>query len=150
MKNSNENLIFFLLFFFRKTTNEEAYAVHRKGPPTLSSVCDDKTLLRAEAAGRPSNWEDHKRSSYAGRRSRRNSITTAEDSQLTIENFGGSQVRKNLVHETLLKKIEAIRVRLGNYLLILIKSFRFSLCLFLRFIFNFLLYIFILKKKKIL
>lgn len=85
---------------------------HRK-PPTLSSVCDDKTLIRAEAAGRPSNWEDQRRSSYAGRRSRRNSVTTAEDSQLTIENFGGSQVRNNLVHETLLKKIETIRVRRG-------------------------------------
>lgn len=66
--------------------------VHRgKGIPTLSSVADDKSA-RTEAAGRPSNWEDQRRSSYAGRRSRRNSIT--DDSQLTIENFGGSQVRK--------------------------------------------------------
>lgn len=118
--NNNNNEKKQIEYFYRKTTNEEAYAVHRKGPPTLSSVCDDKTLIRAEAAGRPSNWDDHKRPSYAGRRSRRNSVTLAEDSQLTIENFGGSQVRKNLVSETLLKKIEAIRVRLGNYLLILI------------------------------
>lgn len=65
--------------------------VHRgKGIPTLSSVADEKSIARAEAAGRPSNWEEQRRSSYAGRRSRRNSIT--DDSQLTIENFGGSQV----------------------------------------------------------
>lgn len=42
-------------------------------------------------AGVPSNREDRKSgSSFAGRRSRRNSITS-EDSHLTIENFGGSQ-----------------------------------------------------------
>ncbi|XP_015039487.2 patronin isoform X39 [Drosophila pseudoobscura] len=41
------------------------------------------------AAGRPSNWEQSRRPSFAGRRSRRNS--SSEDSQLTIENFGGSQ-----------------------------------------------------------
>ena len=41
-------------------------------------------------AGVPSNWEDRKVSSFSGRRSRRNSITS-EDSHLTIENFGGSQ-----------------------------------------------------------
>lgn len=58
--------------------------------PTLSSVADDKLVGRAEAAGRPSNWEDQRRSSYGGRRSRRNSVS--DDSQLTIENFGGSQV----------------------------------------------------------
>lgn len=67
--------------------------MHRgKGIPTLSSVADDKSVARTEAAGRPSNWEEQRRSSYAGRRSRRNSIT--DDSQLTIENFGGSQVRR--------------------------------------------------------
>ncbi|XP_023247057.1 patronin isoform X2 [Copidosoma floridanum] len=99
----------------RKMTGDEAPAVPpRNRVPTLSSVCDDKTLIRTEAAGRPSNWEDQRRSSYAGRRSRRNSVTLAEDSQLTIENFGGSQVRNNLVHETLLKKIEAIRDNLHN------------------------------------
>ena len=43
----------------------------------------------SKAAGKPSNWEENKRSSYAGRRSRRNSLS--EDSQLTLENFGGSQ-----------------------------------------------------------
>ena len=47
------------------------------------------------AAGRPSNWEEQRRSSYAGRRSRRGSINAADDSQLTVENFGGSQDRLN-------------------------------------------------------
>ncbi|XP_067203924.1 patronin isoform X5 [Linepithema humile] len=74
----------------RRAGSEESFVVHRgKGIPTLSSVADDKSAARTEAAGRPSNWEDQRRSSYAGRRSRRNSIT--DDSQLTIENFGGSQ-----------------------------------------------------------
>ncbi|KAG7199626.1 hypothetical protein KM043_014228 [Ampulex compressa] len=74
----------------RRAGSEESFVVHRgKGIPTLSSVADEKSLGRAEAAGRPSNWEDQRRSSYAGRRSRRNSVT--DDSQLTIENFGGSQ-----------------------------------------------------------
>lgn len=43
------------------------------------------------AAGRPSNWADSREGSFAGRRSRRSSIT--DDSQLTVENFGGSQDR---------------------------------------------------------
>ncbi|XP_025159562.1 patronin isoform X7 [Harpegnathos saltator] len=74
----------------RRAGSEESFVVHRgKGVPTLSSVADEKSAARAEAAGRPSNWEEQRRSSYAGRRSRRNSIT--DDSQLTIENFGGSQ-----------------------------------------------------------
>ncbi|XP_011869490.1 PREDICTED: patronin isoform X5 [Vollenhovia emeryi] len=73
----------------RRAGSEDSFVVHRgKGIPTLSSVADEKSA-RTEAAGRPSNWEDQRRSSYAGRRSRRNSIT--DDSQLTIENFGGSQ-----------------------------------------------------------
>ncbi|XP_014601144.1 PREDICTED: patronin isoform X4 [Polistes canadensis] len=74
----------------RRAGSEESFIVHRgKGIPTLSSVADEKIISRAEAAGRPSNWEDQRRTSYAGRRSRRNSVT--DDSQLTIENFGGSQ-----------------------------------------------------------
>ncbi|XP_012272704.1 patronin isoform X2 [Orussus abietinus] len=74
----------------RRGTSDESFVVHRgKGIPTLSSVADERSAARAEAAGRPSNWEDQRRSSYAGRRSRRNSVT--DDSQLTIENFGGSQ-----------------------------------------------------------
>ncbi|KAK0179121.1 hypothetical protein PV327_007941 [Microctonus hyperodae] len=74
----------------RRIGSEESFVVHRnKGIPTLSTVADEKYGIRSEAAGRPSNWEDQRRSSYAGRRSRRNSVT--DDSQLTIENFGGSQ-----------------------------------------------------------
>uniref|UniRef100_A0A1A9WN88 CKK domain-containing protein n=1 Tax=Glossina brevipalpis TaxID=37001 RepID=A0A1A9WN88_9MUSC len=46
-------------------------------------------------AGRPSNWDQNRRPSYAGRRSRRNS--SSEDSQLTIENFGGSQDQLNTI-----------------------------------------------------
>ena len=45
-------------------------------------------------AGVPSNWEERKQT-YAGRRSRRNSIT--DDSHLTIENFGGSQDNLSLL-----------------------------------------------------
>lgn len=45
----------------------------------------------AGPAGVPSNWEERKTGmAGGGRRSRRNSIT-ADDSHLTIENFGGSQ-----------------------------------------------------------
>lgn len=74
----------------RRAGSEESFVVHRgKGIPTLSSVADEKSATRADAAGRPSNWEEQRRSSYAGRRSRRNSVS--DDSQLTIENFGGSQ-----------------------------------------------------------
>ncbi|XP_017760217.1 PREDICTED: patronin isoform X14 [Eufriesea mexicana] len=74
----------------RRAGSEESFVVHHgKGIPTLSSVADEKSVTRADAAGRPSNWEEQRRSSYAGRRSRRNSVS--DDSQLTIENFGGSQ-----------------------------------------------------------
>ncbi|XP_048260485.1 patronin isoform X15 [Bombus affinis] len=74
----------------RRAGSEESFVVHRgKGIPTLSSVADEKSITRVDAAGRPSNWEEQRRSSYAGRRSRRNSVS--DDSQLTIENFGGSQ-----------------------------------------------------------
>lgn len=50
---------------------------------------------RQQAAGKPSNWSEQRKSSYAGRRSRRNSVT--DDSQLTIENFGGSQDNLNFI-----------------------------------------------------
>nr|CAD7568138.1 unnamed protein product [Timema californicum] len=97
----------------RHNSSDEQFVVHRgRGVPTLSSVVnqseehllparlrpakekqnqDSKAEERGEpvAAGRPSNWEDTRRSSYAGRRSRRNSVT--DDSQLTVENFGGSE-----------------------------------------------------------
>lgn len=47
--------------------------------------------MSTTAAGRPSNWAESRDASFAGRRSRRSSIT--DDSQLTVENFGGSQDR---------------------------------------------------------
>ncbi|XP_034230679.1 patronin isoform X3 [Thrips palmi] len=105
--------------------SDEAFPVHRgRGIPTLSSVStggaggDEPTApartrqrdrdrsSESEAdrdaggglslpAGRPSNWEDQRRSSYAGRRSRRNSV--AEESQLTLENFGGSHENLHLL-----------------------------------------------------
>ena len=43
----------------------------------------------------PSNWEERKQQTFAGRRSRRNSVT--DDSHLTIENFGGSQDHLHLL-----------------------------------------------------
>lgn len=91
------HLLFWLtITSHRRAGSEESFVVHRgKGIPTLSSVADEKSVTRADAAGRPSNWEDQRRSSYAGRRSRRNSVS--DDSQLTIENFGGSQVRAKRV-----------------------------------------------------
>ncbi|XP_037032835.1 patronin isoform X7 [Bradysia coprophila] len=94
---------------------EEGFVVHRgRTIPTLASMQeplvparlrqakeksnhDSKNDERGDnmAAGRPSNWEDARRTSYAGRRSRRNSLS--EDSQLTIENFGGSQDQLNMI-----------------------------------------------------
>ena len=88
---------------FRRSSSDDQFVVHRgRGIPTLSSVVqaeeplvparlrptkekqnqDSKAEERGEpiAAGRPSNWEDSRRSSYAGRRSRRNSIS--DDSQV--------------------------------------------------------------------
>ncbi|XP_037819379.1 patronin isoform X15 [Lucilia sericata] len=95
----------------------EAFVVHKsRGITTLSSMhmqqqdplmparlrqAKEKNNTESKAdergdnvpAGRPSNWDQHRRPSYAGRRSRRNS--SSEDSQLTIENFGGSQDQLN-------------------------------------------------------
>lgn len=72
--------------------------MHRvRAVPTLSSVGQQQqhAITAAEAvAGKPSHWDD-KKTSYAGRRSRRNSVS--DDSQLTIENFGGSQEHLNLI-----------------------------------------------------
>lgn len=98
---------------------DEDFVVHKgRTVPTLSSVLmTDEPLIPARlrpskekqnndtkadergdekqtAAGKPSNWND-KRTSYAGRRSRRNSVS--DDSQLTIENFGGSQEHLNMI-----------------------------------------------------
>lgn len=95
--------------------SEDSFVVHRgKNIPTLSSVIHDDVTsprlrmakekqndkgderdLKMQAAGKPSNWEESRKSSYAGRRSRRNSVT--DDSQLTIENFGGSQDNINFI-----------------------------------------------------
>jgi calmodulin-regulated spectrin-associated protein len=96
--------------------SEDSFVVHRgKNIPTLRSVVQDEPLIpgrlkvnkekqnndskadeRGEvAAGRPSNWEENRKSTFAGRRSRRNS--TSDDSQLTIENFGGSQDNLNFI-----------------------------------------------------
>ncbi|XP_070491304.1 patronin isoform X6 [Chironomus tepperi] len=111
------------VFYGTSTTNSSSnngnmeadseFVVHRsKGIPTLSNMHDPliPAKLRQskeksnndtkadergdKAAGRPSNWDDRK-TSYAGRRSRRNSFS--EDSQLTIENFGGSQDQLNMI-----------------------------------------------------
>ncbi|KFB37761.1 hypothetical protein ZHAS_00005076 [Anopheles sinensis] len=91
------------------------FVVHRsKGVPTLSSMQeplvparirqakektnnDSKAEERGDSipAGRPSNWEETRKPSFSGRRSRRNSFS--DDSQLTIENFGGSQDQLNTV-----------------------------------------------------
>ncbi|KAK9712450.1 Spectrin-binding region of Ca2+-Calmodulin [Popillia japonica] len=95
--------------------SDDSFVVHRgKNIPTLSSIINDEQQRvrnlskerqnndtkadergESKAAGKPSNWEEHKKPSYAGRRSRRNSMT--EDSQLTIENFGGSQDNLNFI-----------------------------------------------------
>ncbi|XP_025830608.1 patronin isoform X4 [Agrilus planipennis] len=97
--------------------SEDSFVVHRsKNIPTLSSVINDEPLVPARlksskekqnhdskaeergetvAAGRPSNWEDSRKISYGGRRSRRSSVS--EESQLTIENFGGSQDNINFI-----------------------------------------------------
>ncbi|XP_058055049.1 patronin [Anopheles bellator] len=94
---------------------DEGFVVHRsKGVPTLSSMHeplvparirqakektnnDSKAEERGDSipAGRPSNWEESRKPSFSGRRSRRNSFS--DDSQLTIENFGGSQDQLNTV-----------------------------------------------------
>lgn len=97
--------------------SDDSFVVHRtKNIPTLSSVINSDHLMTARlrtskekqnndskadergdsiAAGRPSNWEDTRKPTFAGRRSRRNSVS--DDSQLTIENFGGSQDNINFI-----------------------------------------------------
>ncbi|KAJ8916210.1 hypothetical protein NQ315_016349 [Exocentrus adspersus] len=95
--------------------SDDSFVVHRgKNIPTLRSMVvepliparlkvskekqnnDSKADERGEmAAGRPSNWEENRKSSFAGRRSRRNSAS--DESQLTIENFGGSQDNLNFI-----------------------------------------------------
>uniref|UniRef100_A0A1B6FVT7 Patronin n=1 Tax=Cuerna arida TaxID=1464854 RepID=A0A1B6FVT7_9HEMI len=85
--------------------SEESFVVHRgRGVPTLSSVIH-------EAAGKPSHWEETRRTSYAGRRSRRNSLS--DDSQLTIENFGGSQENLHMIGRNPDKE-PAVHVHVGR------------------------------------
>uniref|UniRef100_A0A8D8LLC8 Patronin n=1 Tax=Cacopsylla melanoneura TaxID=428564 RepID=A0A8D8LLC8_9HEMI len=79
--------------------DESSFVVHRgKSIPTLSSMFQHNSSNNSNSnatsdnvpAGKPSNWEDTRgKTYYAGRRSRRNSLS--DDSQLTVENFGGSQ-----------------------------------------------------------
>lgn len=96
--------------------SDDSFVVHRgKNIPTLRAMATEEPLIPARlkvnkekqnndskadergeiAAGRPSNWEENRKSTFAGRRSRRNS--TSDDSQLTIENFGGSQEHLNFI-----------------------------------------------------
>ncbi|XP_017772472.1 PREDICTED: patronin isoform X3 [Nicrophorus vespilloides] len=106
--------------------SEDSFVVHRgKNIPTLNSMINDEPLVPARlrankekmnsdtkadergdsmAAGRPSNWNENKRT-YAGRRSRRNSVS--DDSQLTIENFGGSQDNLNFIGKNPDKEVGA-------------------------------------------
>ncbi|XP_055310771.1 patronin isoform X49 [Sitodiplosis mosellana] len=97
----------------QNTGVDGGFVVHRgRTIPTLASMqeplpaarsrqskerADSRTEERGDsiAAGRPSNWEETRRPSFAGRRSRRNSVS--DDSQLTIENFGGSQDQLNMI-----------------------------------------------------
>ncbi|CAG7719003.1 unnamed protein product [Allacma fusca] len=67
----------------------------RSSPASRMSLSRNTSANEEEtpAAGRPSNWSANK-TTYAGRRSRRNSFSEA-DSQLTVENFGGSQDNLN-------------------------------------------------------
>ncbi|XP_053670027.1 patronin [Anopheles nili] len=100
---------------YQQADPDEGFVVHRsKGVPTLSSMQeplvparirqakektnnDSKAEERGDSipAGRPSNWEESRKPSFSGRRSRRNSFS--DDSQLTIENFGGSQDQLNTI-----------------------------------------------------
>lgn len=119
--------------------SEESFVVHRsKNVPTLRSVVNEEPLIPARikinkekhnndskadergemAAGRPSNWEDTRKSSFAGRRSRRNSVS--EDSQLTIENFGGSQDNLNFIGKNPDKEVsKTLRISLKMELCVL-------------------------------
>ncbi|XP_037297737.1 patronin isoform X11 [Manduca sexta] len=81
----------------RASPAREHFVVHRGRPvTTLAALARRDTDIapvdsNMTAAGRPSNWAESRDATYAGRRSRRSSIS--DDSQLTVENFGGSQDR---------------------------------------------------------
>lgn len=113
--------------------SDDSFVVYKsRNIPTLSSVIQDESLISARlrvakekqnndskaeergeqflkiAAGKPSNWDENKKPSYSGRRSRKNSIT--DDSQLTIENFGGSQDNINFIGRNTDKEVSRIFV----------------------------------------
>ena len=97
-----------------RSSSSEDFVVHRgRTVPTLYGVdgaagrgvratkeklnTDTKAEERGEqdrSAGVPS-FRDDRKTTFAGRRSRRNSVT--DDSHLTIENFGGSQDNLSLL-----------------------------------------------------
>ncbi|XP_072937138.1 patronin isoform X3 [Epargyreus clarus] len=91
----------------------DEFVVHRgKAITTLSAMArrdDDNEHVSVVAAGRPSTRE--RESSFAGRRSRRSSIT--DDSQLTVENFGGSQDRLHFAGRNPEKELATLAA-LGN------------------------------------
>ncbi|XP_062561608.1 patronin isoform X6 [Armigeres subalbatus] len=73
---------------------DEGFVVHRsKGVPTLSSMQEPLVPARIRQAKEKTNNDS--KAEERGRRSRRNSLS--EDSQLTIENFGGSQDQLNTI-----------------------------------------------------
>ncbi|XP_063709467.1 patronin isoform X3 [Culicoides brevitarsis] len=73
---------------------DDGFVVHRsKGVPTLSSMNEPLMPARIRQAKEKSNNDS--KADERGRRSRRNSFS--EESQLTIENFGGSQDQINLI-----------------------------------------------------
>lgn len=79
---------------FSYSLDFSSFVVHRgKSIPTLSSMLHHNNNNNGSGdnvpAGKPSNWEDNRgKTYYAGRRSRRNSLS--DESQLTVENFGGN------------------------------------------------------------
>ncbi|CAH0405077.1 unnamed protein product [Chilo suppressalis] len=100
----------------RAPTTLAALARHHDNVSVSSSESGMGPAMGGLAAGRPTTREREREreGSFAGRRSRRSSIT--DDSQLTVENFGGSQDRlhfagrnpeKELATVTLARKISA-------------------------------------------
>ncbi|XP_060518088.1 patronin isoform X3 [Cylas formicarius] len=100
LQQSQQSLSEFSEDSIRPSTDESFVVYKGRNIPTLRSVLsEDHSKLRGTkerqderaevAAGKPSNWDENKKTGFAGRRSRRNSMT--DESQLTIENFGGSQ-----------------------------------------------------------
>ncbi|XP_061511279.1 patronin isoform X26 [Anopheles gambiae] len=79
---------------YQQADPDEGFVVHRsKGVPTLSSMQEPLVPARIRQAKEKTNNDS--KAEERGRRSRRNSFS--DDSQLTIENFGGSQDQLNTV-----------------------------------------------------